>query len=334
MRITKRPRNRAIPRPPDWASHADALKDNKQWVSMGLVVDDPDVPPVQFNREDGQVYVMVSLEPSKVPVRCRLAGQVAGAGEAEYFPFLPNDEVVVLIPQGDEGAGCVIVGRLNQALDPFPMDSVAGQDPTTNTFAFRRRRTPVVEEFAGPVLFRNALSGALFSLDDKGGVTLKDGENSALQISADALSLVGPSDPQTAPTMLLQMNFTEERGMFQVGDAQLLLNSSKSGDPSYLTLPDALFVTLGSNQPAEHVATIEAVLALLEVAVTAIGGGFGVPSLAALALAVAGGGAPMGTLAAALAAGLPLAAQTPKPPAGGVGVQLAPGLGAVNFHTG
>ncbi len=338
MRITKRPRNRAIPRPPDWASHADAFKDNKQWVSMGLVVDDPEVPPVEFNREDGQVYVNVSLEPSKVPVRARVAGQVAGAGEAEYFPFMPNDEVVVLIPQGDEGAGCVIIGRLNQALDPFPMDSVAGQDPTTNTFAFRRRRTPVVEEFAGPVLFRNALSGALFSLDDKGGVTLKDGENSALQISADAMSLVGPSDPQHPPTMLLQMNFTEERGMFQVGDAQLLLNSSKSGDPSFLTLPDALFVSFGNNQPAEHVATVEMVLAMLYAfgnALLPIAGG--PAALIVLAAAISSGaGAPLHPLAAAaLASGFPLAAQTPKPPANPLtGLQMAPGLGAVNFHTG
>ncbi len=338
MKIRKRARNGGIPRPADWGSHAATFNDSKQWVSMGLVSNDPEVPPVEFHKEDGQVYVNVTLEPSKTPARCRVAAFVAGSGEGEYFPFLPNDEVIVAIPQGREDAGSVIIGRLNNGLDPFPMESVAGQDPTTNTFAFRRRRTPAIEEFAGPVVFRNALTGALFSLDAKGGVTIKDGENSAIQISVDALTLQGPSTPSTSPKHLLQMNFTEERLLLQVGDAQLLM--SGSGAPSqagqvYLTAPADLFVALGTNQPAEHVATIEAVLALLEVAVAAIGGGFGAPALIALAAAVAAGGAPMGTLKAALAAGLPIAGTTPKPPADpATGVQSAPGLGAVFFHTG
>ncbi len=334
-RVTRRTRKRFLPRPPDYRSFFHENTPSEQWVSMALVTNDPEVPPVEFNREDGQVYVNVTLEPSKVPARCRVAAFAAGAGEGEYFPFLPNDEVLVALPSGREDAGAVIIGRLNNALDAFPMDSVAGQDPTTNAFALRRRRTPTVEEFAGPITFRNALTGAVFSLDEKGGVTLKDGENSALQISADALTLQGPSSDGQAVKLLFQMNFTEERAMLQVGDAQLLLNSSKSGDPSYLTLPADLFASFGNNQPAEHVATIEAVVALLEVSLAAIGGGFGVPALAALNLALANGGAPLSTTQASLAAGLVKAGSTPKPPVDPVtGVQAFPGLGAVFFHTG
>lgn len=337
-RIKRRPKRAGIPRPADWRSFTEANTPQPQWVSMGVVSNDPEVPPVVFSKDDGQIYVNVSLEPSKAPARCRVSSFVAGAGEGEYFPFLGGDEVVVVLPLGREDSGAVIVGRLNNQLDAFPMDSVAGQDPTANAFALRRRRTPTVEEFAGPVLFRNALSGALFSLDNKGGVTIKDGENSAFQISADALTLQGPSTPTTSPKLLFQMNFTEERALLQVGDAQLLM--SGSGAPSqagqaYLTLPADLFVSFGNNQPAEHVATIESVLALLEVALTAIGGGFGVPALAALVAAVAAGGAPMGTLQTALATGLPLAAAAPKPPANpATGIQAAPKLGAVFFHTG
>ncbi len=337
-RIKRRPKRGGIPRPADWRSFTETNVPAPQWVSMGIVSSDPEVPPVEFSKDDGQIYVNVSLEPSKAPARCRVSSFVAGAGEGEYFPFIAGDEVIVVLPLGREDAGAVIVGRLNNQLDAFPMESVAGQDPTTNSFALRRRRTPSVEEFAGPVMFRNALSGALFSLDNKGGVTIKDGENSALQISADALTLQGPSTPTTSPKLLFQMNFTEERALLQVGDAQLLM--SGSGAPSqkgqgYLTLPADLFVSFGVNQPAEHVATIESVLALLEVALNAIGGGFGVPAMVALAAAVAAGGAPMGTLQAALATGIPLAAALPKPPANpATGIQAMPKLGAVFFHTG
>lgn len=336
-RIRKRPKARGIPRPPDWQSHFEANQAQPQWVSMGIVIDDPEVPPVEFSKDDGQVYVNVSLEPSKVPARCRVSSFVAGNGEAEYFPFLPNDEVIVVLPLGREDSGAVIVGRLNNQIDAFPMDSVGGQDPTTNSFALRRRRTPTIDEFAGPVTFRNALTGAIFSLDSKGGVTLKDGENSTVQISADALTLQGPSTPDTSPKLLLQLNFTEERGLFQVGDAQLLINSSKSGDPSYLTLPADLFVSLGPSQPAESVATIESVLALLYVFGSALLPISGAPAaLLATAAAVALGGPPLNPAAAtALAAGKPLAATVMKPPANpATGVQLAPGLGAVRFHTG
>ena len=125
--------------------------------------------------------------------------------------------------------------------------------------------------------------------------------------------------------------------MFQVGDAQLLLNSSKSGDPSYLTLPDALFVTFGSNQPAEHVATVEMVVAMLYAfgnALVPVAGG--PAALIALATLIAAGGAPLHQLGAtALTTGFPIAASTPKPPANPItGLQMLPGLGAVNFHTG
>lgn len=346
-RVRRRAKSIGIPRPPDWRSHSEANTPSAQWVSMGIVIDDPEVPPVEFSKDDGQVYVNVSLEPSKVPARCRVAAFVAGNGEAEYFPFLPNDEVIVVLPQGREDAGAVIVGRLNNQIDAFPMDSVAGQDPTTNSFALRRRRTPTIEECAGPVILRNALSGALFSLDNKGGVTIKNGENSAFQISADAMSLQGPSTTGSSPKLLLQLNFTEERMLLQVNDAQLLM--SGSGAPSqsgqaYLTLPADLFVGLGTNQPAEHVATTESWIALFAAFLAQLATAAGVLPVTAAHIAaaltawlaqVAAGGVPMlPAAAAALAAGFPAAASTPKPPAPPLGVQMLPGLGAVFFHTG
>ncbi len=345
MRITRRSRRGEIPRPPDWTTHASEYGGREAtWFSYGLVVNDQDGNSVIFSKEDGQVYVNVQLEPSKRLVLCRVMGQIAGAGEGEFVPFVPGDEVGVALPLGREDAGAAIIGRFNNVLDAFPMESVAGQDPTKNAFAFRRRRTPIVEEFAGPVTLRNALTTSLLSLDAKGGVTIKDSEGSVLQIDADAATLQGPSSSGSSPRLILQLNFTEERAMLQVGDAQLLINSSKSGDPARLTLPSDLFVSLGPNQPAEHVATIEAALnavaVYVQLLITAVGPSPTVTAahltaaLAAWMLTITAGGAPMNpALASALSAGLPLAAQVPKPPAP-TGVQMAPGLGAVRFHTG
>jgi hypothetical protein len=335
MRITRKPRAGYMARPADWQSHQSAAPE-PQWFSYGLVVNDQDGNSVEFNADDGQVYVNVQLEPSKSLVRARIASSIAGAGEGEFVPYVPGDEVACALPMGREDGGVVILGRLNNALDKFPMESVAGQDPTKNAFGFRRRRTPFVEELAGPVTFRNALTGSLLSMDSKGGVMIKDSENSTLQIDADAATLQGPSDTDTAPKLLLQLNFTEERGLLQIGDAMFLLNSSKSGDPSRLVLPSDLFVSFGGNQPAEHVATTEFVLAALGLVLSTLLPISGSPAaLVALTTAVAAGIIPLNpVLAGALSTGLPIAASTPKPPPSPLGVQLAPGLGAVRFHTG
>ncbi len=347
MKITRRPVKGYIPRPPDWAKHASEYgSDERTWFSYGLVVNDQDGNCVIFSKEDGQVYVNLQLEPSKRLVLARVGGQIAGAGEGEYVPFVPGDEVGVALPMGREDAGPVILCRLNNSLDKFPMESVAGQDPTKNAFGFRRRRTPFVEEFAGPITFRNALTTALLSLDAKGGVTIKDSEGSVLQIDADAATLQGPSSSSSSPQLILQLNFTEERALLQVGDSQLLINSSKSGDPSRLTLASDLFVTLGPNQPNEHVATTEMVVAMLGAALQLLltgAGGPGITPLTGTGIAgaitafnatLAAGGFPLAPpFSAALLSGLSVAVNVPKPPAVG-GLQMAPGLGAVRFHTG
>lgn len=340
MAITRRSR-RTAPRVLDMSALAEGLagpdRDTRQWFSYGIVAGDGD-PPVEFSRDDGQVYVRVRLEPSKTPVFARIATDIAGAGEGKYSPWIDGDEVVVALPDGREDGGAVIIGRLNNALDAFPMESVAGQDPTTNTFAFERRRTPYVQELAGPILFRSAESGALFSLDAEGTVTLKDGENSSLQISADAFSVQGPSSPGSAPEFLLQMNFTEGRGLFQIGDAQLAFNASRApslGGELHITVPSGVVVAIGNNQPVEHVATIEAVVALLVTALAAIPAGAGTPAITALNAAIAAGGSVLDPLSAtAFATGLPMAATIPKPPATPAGVQVKPGLGAIFFRAG
>lgn len=295
--------------------------DPRQWISYGRVegqtADDPD-PCVTF--DEGGPKVKVTLQPSGAPVLCRVSSFVAGRGEGEYFPFVEGDEVIVAIPEGSERAGTVIIGRLNNEIDTFPSGSVAGQDPTTNAFAFSRTRTPKIEERAGPFLIRNALNGALLSLDNAGVVTIRggDGEDKkavGLQMSHDAAGIQGPSSETSPPEFLLQLDFTGEHFMVQVKDAVFSISSSTaSPEVNTLTVPGPMSLGTIGNAPIEHVATVEGTanllfheLTLLAAAITALGA----PPLTGASL----GAAITAWLAAGFPAGVTLAANAPIPPA-------------------
>ena len=142
--------------------------DTRQWISYGIVdADNPEARSVRFNDDGGTplpegVLVAVTLMPSGISVTCRVSSQNAGSGEGEYSPFGPGDEVLVAIPEGNERAGCAIIGRFNNAHDVFPQQ-VAGQDITNNDTTVRRLKTPYVLETAASYMVRSALSGASFS---------------------------------------------------------------------------------------------------------------------------------------------------------------------------
>lgn len=325
-------------------------QDPRQWISYGVVdqrtqdEDGSDVDAVFFDKELGPL-VRVTLQPTNIPVVCRVGMQAAGNGEAEYHPFIAGDEVLVAIPEGNERAAPVIFSRLCNGIDLFP-ENVAGQDPTKNTFGFRRRRTPFVEEFASTWMIRVASHGGFALLSEAGTWTLRDGSGGALQMGPDIFGFSEGSRTKTDPNVpgipppvkaLLQYDLTGRRIIFQMDDAQFMLNSSTSDAQkgnAFLSVPAQLTVALGNNKPQEHVATVEFVLATLQVALASIAAGFGFPAIAAVSAAIAAGGAPLGAFAAPLAAGLPIAGARPKPAVPGIGVQLAPGLGAVFFKTG
>lgn len=320
--------------------------DTRQWVSYGTVspqqnVDGEVVDSVEFDDELGPL-VNVRLQPSDIDIRCRVAQRFAGAGEGEYSPFVEGDEVLVVLPLGDERAGCVIIGRLNNSIDTFPDTSVAGQDPTRNTFAFERRRTPFIQEYASSYMLRVASHGGFFLISDSGSITIRDGSKGALQMGPDIFGYTegvpGEVDPSgtPSPTALFQLDLTGRRVTLQMDDAQLQMNSSDADNNAGNTLlvsSGEFQVVLGTNVASEHVATVEMVLAMFDIYTT----GFAalIPALLALEAAVAlGQTALTPTSATALATGLPLATQIPKPPVSPAGVQLAPGLGAVLFKTG
>jgi hypothetical protein len=304
--------------------------DPRQWISYGLVhaTDPKDI--VTFDAELGQPMVCVMLMPSRNEVHCRLSSVIAGNGEGEYHPFVKGDEVLVALPSGNEAAGPVIIGRLNNAFDRFPMDSVAGQDPTTNTFAFRRRRTPFIEETAGPIMFRSAPTGAFLSIDLNGVVTLRDGEKNAFQVSADVFGYVSGDG-----NAVLQLSLTGKQYIMQMGSAYMQLSDSPN-DPNTILVPGTFVLGTSGNQPAEHVATAESVVTLLSSFLAQYGTLLGITtanldvSLAGIVAATKAGLAGTPLTAAAIMAMFAL--PTPKPPA--VGIQLMPGLGCSGFLVG
>lgn len=327
--------------------------DTRQWCSMGLVGFN-DGAPIVFDVDQGCPMVKVILHPSFVKVYCRVAAGAAGAagnGEGEWSPFVENDEVLVMLPEGSEKAGAVITNRFNNAIDKFPMDSVAGQDPTTNAFAFVRRRTPLITEIAGPWLVRSAPSGAFINISASGIITLKDGENSALQISPDVIGFMGPSSENKPPEFILQLDLTHRHFVLQVGDAIMTLSAS-DGSPELNTISVPGSFSLGTigNAAIEHVATTEAVANIIAGAMTTFAATLAlipaIPPLTGPTLSAA----ILAWLTSTYATSFTLAGTTPllppvlaaiqaaffsaPPKFASPNGQIAPGLGAAGFNTG
>lgn len=241
--------------------------DPRVWVAFATVrggTTDDD-PCVEF--EDDQPLVRVMLHPDLIEVRARVAMQVAGNGEAQWHPFMPDDEVLVVVPEGNPRSGVTIIGKLCNAIDKFPSGSIAGQDPRKNNFSFRRMKTPVIEELNGPVMNRSAATGGFISIDDAGVLTLRGGNADdpdakkpapGLQMGPDGISMQDASAKYA-------VSFGQTSGAFLVlvDDAVLSLSSSKGGKPSMIGVPQSFAIGTGGNAPSEHVATTESVANVL-----------------------------------------------------------------------
>jgi hypothetical protein len=197
---------------------------------------------------------LVTLQPSGVDVACRVAGQHAGQGEGEWHPFVDGDEVYVMVPEGDEASGGVIVGRLGQGRDTFPT-MVAGNDPTLNNFAFKRVLPPYVLESGTALLFRVTTHGAFFSMDAVGGITFQEGAGHYLALHDDQLTL---STQDTS--CMLQVDANAKTMFLQAGGTQLFLDSA--GNSAFATAGTLALSTAGS--PGQwHDTSIEAVTNIL-----------------------------------------------------------------------
>jgi len=150
----------------------------------------------------------------------------AGNGEGEFYPFVSGDEVLVAITEGDERAGCVIIGRLNQSHDVFPT-TVAGMDVTQNNFGFRRHIAPFVVEVGQGYTIRQASTGAQLALDQTGQVWLADADGSQLAMTPDVVSLMlsGETAGLQIDVSNQQVNLLAGSTNFQVSESAVVLQT-------------------------------------------------------------------------------------------------------------
>jgi hypothetical protein len=313
----------------DLATAADAFRrpgaDTRQWISYATVdADSESNPSVAFKDKDGNPspygpLVSVTLQPSGVRVRCRVAGAVAGEQEADWYPFVGGDEVIVLIPEGDERAGCVIVGRLNQELDLFPL-VVAGQDSSKNVFGFRRMRTPFVVETAASYLIRSALTGSQIGIDQEGKVIVNDGDRGSLTIGPESLGLAS-GDGESFVTIFPP----DQQVYLGAGSATFLLDAAES---KFISQGLLSFATNGAS-PNQFGVTAEQVVAFVinVLAQLAFSGSFSAGPLASAAYSlnsVTQLAAVVGPALQALATPTPfLPPGSPSPPSGSFALFLA-----------
>lgn len=163
--------------------------DTRTWVSYGTVDLDgsEEDRAVSFDEDLGPL-VRVVLHPGENIVHCRVAMGFAGSLEGEWSPFVGGDEVLVVIPGGDEISTPAIVGRMANGLDKFPV-KVAGKEVANNNLAFARMRPPYVVETASGYMIRSAVTGAMIGIDESGNITVRDGESAGFQFSAHGFVL-------------------------------------------------------------------------------------------------------------------------------------------------
>jgi len=238
--------------------------DPRQWDSFATVMDETeDVKSVDYTEIDTiGPLVNVTLQPSGVPVACRVAAHVAGNGEGEWFPFIAGDEVLVNFPGGDAKGGAVIIARLNNGVDKFPT-MVAGVDVTKNNVAFRRLRTPYILETSSSYLLRSASSTAFFSLDQKGAWTLSAGDGHYLAITEDFITLQTKDNKY-----LVQINLNDSLVSIEADQAKLQL---KANGDSAIFVPQRLLIGTSGGSPTGHGVTAESVALFIQALLTALG---------------------------------------------------------------
>ncbi len=245
------------------AAYSGAGADTRQWCSYGTVLaETPDAKSVVFGEAVGPL-VMVKLHPSGIEVPCRVSSSCAGNGEGEWSPFVAGDEVMVLVPEGDERAGCAIVGRFNNGIDAFPT-TVAGQGTDENKFAFKRILTPVITEFANSYMLFSGLTKSFFLMTADGEVTISNADNAFLALHADMLTIQN-DDADT----LFQIDTKAKTISLKAQGSNLVLDPSAD---SLLYTASRLLVATSGNQPsAGHAVTLEQLSVILQGLMVAIG---------------------------------------------------------------
>lgn len=248
---------------------AGSGQDPRQWITHGIVEPDTDdAHSVMFMDSEGNplpngILVMVKLVSTGVVVPCRVTSHAAGEGEAEYSPFGPGDEVLVAVADGDERSGCYILGKMSNGPDVFPQ-TAAGQDITQNNVSFKRIQTPYIFETAASLQFRQASTGASWSIDPTGNILFSDGEGNALVLNQTAIIL-----QESTGSTLLQIDPDKQTIAIQSNATALFLDDANGS--SFNSSNTLQIVTSGGGYGLGHAVTLEQVVMLILAAVPIIG---------------------------------------------------------------
>lgn len=277
--------------------------DPRSWISMAIVetVQAENENPVEFDADDGQVYVNCILKPSNIPCRARLGGAFAGPGEGFYSPFVGGEEVLLALPEGDVKAGAVVLARLNNGYDGFPQGSVAGKDAESNTFTFMRSRPAITIESGASVMLRSASMGAMLQLAGTGAITLRDGAADVLQISPDVFGYQNGEG-----TIVMQIDQNAMRYTLAVGKALVTLtgDTAQLNPQSVIQVPSTLTLAAAGasmNNAVEHVISTEAMANVLTQYTTAMAAAQSAAFTAGAAAATAAGEVTLAAILTALA---------------------------------
>jgi hypothetical protein len=223
--------------------------DPRQWVSYGTVSRTTEgQEPLNFDEQYGQPLVAVTLQPSGLEVLCRVSSSLAGLGEGEWYPFVSGDEVLVVIPQGDE-KNCCIIGRLNNEIDAFPKE-VAGIQVKENRIGFRKHIAPFVVEFDQSYMIRNSKVKSYISFDSTGNVTVSNSDNALLILNADVIGLQS-ADGES----VIQIPTDSGNVLLQAGKSQLQIG--KNGNATTLYTDGEIQFSAKGAAPVQHVLTTE-----------------------------------------------------------------------------
>lgn len=245
--------------PEHWVSYATVDPDTKE--AKSVVFEDDDGNPSPYGP-----MVQVTLQPSGVAMQCRVGSGVAGEGEADFYPFVAGDEVLVVIPEGNQRAGACIIARMNQEIDTWPT-VVAGQKSTGNKFGFRRMRAPFILETSASYLIRSATTGSQIGIDSKGQIIVNDGDQNSMTIGPEAVGFTS-GDTESFVTVLPP---TKEV-FLGAGSTTFLLNPKGS---KFISTGTVSFATAGGS-PSGMAVTAEQVVAFVINVITqlAVGGNF------------------------------------------------------------
>jgi phage baseplate assembly protein gpV len=220
--------------------------DTRTFTSIGIVENAiGGTSPVDFS--NGYPLVNVRMHPSDNAVRCRVAGAHAGVGEGHWTPVQAGDEVVVLVPSGDEREGGIIVGHMNNGVDTFP-NVVAGLDVTQNDVSVQRTIPNTILEFENGWMILNDATQAQLAMDGTGNWSMQSGEGDYVRLDSGGIHCVSESNGFS-----IQVGGGKQSVMIDPATGTIFVNNGGG----------LVMIGAAGAQPTDHVATIEGVCNLI-----------------------------------------------------------------------